>query len=98
MYPKHTRNQRQKQSLVSIFFLNLYKTIWLDKLLYIIFSSLQEGELKKFFATARKQKQRKEEQPRVPRSLFDKPKEVVMKQRRDAKMQRLRQNLQVRLI
>ncbi|CAG5123366.1 unnamed protein product, partial [Candidula unifasciata] len=45
--------------------------------------------------TTRKQKQRKEEQPRVPRSLFDKPKEVVMKQRRDAKMQRLRQNLQV---
>ncbi|BFZ18188.1 hypothetical protein BsWGS_21227 [Bradybaena similaris] len=45
--------------------------------------------------TTRKQKQRKEEPPRVPRSLFDKPKEVVMKQRRDAKMQRLRQNLQV---
>ncbi|XP_059176200.1 helicase domino-like isoform X2 [Physella acuta] len=45
--------------------------------------------------TTRKQKQRKEEQPRVPRSLFDKPKEVVMKQRRDAKMQRLRQNLQL---
>ncbi|XP_035827815.1 helicase domino isoform X2 [Aplysia californica] len=44
--------------------------------------------------TTRKQKQRKEEQPRVPRSLFDKPKDVVMKQRRDAKMQRLRQNLQ----
>lgn len=48
--------------------------------------------------TARKQKQRKEEPPRVPRSLFDKPKEVVMKQRRDAKMQRLRQNLQVGVI
>lgn len=31
----------------------------------------------------------------MPRSLFDKPKEVVMKQRRDAKMQRLSQNLQV---
>ena len=46
---------------------------------------------------ARKQKQRKEEQPRVPRSLFDKPKDEDMKQRRDAKMQRLRQNLQVRL-
>ncbi|KAK3749018.1 hypothetical protein RRG08_056925 [Elysia crispata] len=45
--------------------------------------------------TTRKQKQRKEEQPRVPRSLFDKPKEVVMKQRRDAKMQRLRHNFQV---
>ncbi|XP_074640439.1 helicase domino-like isoform X2 [Tubulanus polymorphus] len=42
---------------------------------------------------ARKQKVRKEEQPRVPRSLFDRPSAALLKMRRDAKMQKLRQGL-----
>jgi E1A-binding protein p400 len=36
--------------------------------------------------TARKQKQRKEEQPRVPRSLFDRPTSALLKLRREAKL------------
>ncbi|XP_063395968.1 helicase SRCAP-like isoform X2 [Mytilus trossulus] len=36
--------------------------------------------------TTRKQKQRKEEQPRVPRSLFDRPTSALLKLRREAKL------------
>lgn len=35
---------------------------------------------------ARKQKARKEEQPRVPRSLFDRPTSALLKLRREAKL------------
>ncbi|XP_076435128.1 helicase domino-like isoform X2 [Babylonia areolata] len=40
--------------------------------------------------TTRKQKQRKEEAPRVPRSLFDRPSSALVKMRRELKMQRLK--------
>ncbi|KAK6192826.1 hypothetical protein SNE40_004231 [Patella caerulea] len=40
--------------------------------------------------TTRKQKQRKEEPPRVPRSLFDRPTAIQQKLRREAKMQKLK--------
>lgn len=43
--------------------------------------------------SARKQKQRKEEQPRVPRSLFDRPNAALLKIRREAKLQKLKQGL-----
>ncbi|ESO91647.1 hypothetical protein LOTGIDRAFT_122039, partial [Lottia gigantea] len=43
--------------------------------------------------SARKQKQRKEEPPRVPRSLFDRPTAIQQKLRREAKMQKLKQGL-----
>jgi len=59
-----------------------------------VFIARAHKKIKTETITTRKQKQRKEELPRVPRSLFDKPKEVVMKQRRDAKMKRHWQNLQ----
>ncbi|XP_060081235.1 helicase domino-like isoform X1 [Ylistrum balloti] len=36
--------------------------------------------------TTRKQKQRKEEQPRVPRSLFDRPTAALLRMRREAKL------------
>lgn len=45
------------------------------------------------FPVARKQKQRKEEQPRVPRSLFDRPTAALLKMRREAKILKLRQGL-----
>ncbi|KAL8561066.1 hypothetical protein ACOMHN_031010 [Nucella lapillus] len=40
--------------------------------------------------TTRKQKQRKEEAPQVPRSLFDRPSSALVKIRRELKMQRLK--------
>ena len=36
---------------------------------------------------------RKEEQPRVPRSLFDRPTAALIKMRRDLKLQKLKQGL-----
>ncbi|XP_064649340.1 helicase domino-like isoform X3 [Lineus longissimus] len=42
---------------------------------------------------ARKHKVRKEEQPRVPRSLFDRPTAALLKMRREAKLQKVRQGL-----
>ena len=44
-----------------------------------------------FFFTARTQKQKRQEQPRVPRSLFDRPTAQLLKLRRDAKIQKLKQ-------
>ena len=38
------------------------------------------------FSAARKQKQRKEEQTRVPRSLFDRPSAQLLKMRREHKL------------
>ncbi|XP_070205034.1 helicase domino-like isoform X4 [Littorina saxatilis] len=43
--------------------------------------------------TTRKQKQRKEEAPRVPRSLFDRPNSALAKIRREMKMQKLKAGL-----
>ena len=41
--------------------------------------------------SARTQKQKRQEQPRVPRSLFDRPTAQLLKLRRDAKFQKLKQ-------
>ena len=45
------------------------------------------------YPTARKQKQRKEEAPRVPRSLFDRPNSALVKMRREMKLQKLKAGL-----
>ncbi|XP_064613460.1 helicase SRCAP-like isoform X3 [Liolophura sinensis] len=42
---------------------------------------------------ARKLKQRKEEAPRVPRSLFERPTATIVKLRKEAKLQKLKQGL-----
>ena len=42
---------------------------------------------------ARKHKVRKEEQPRVPKSLFDRPTAALIKMRREAKLQKFKQGL-----
>ena len=42
------------------------------------------------FISARKQKQKREEQPRVPRSLFDRANAQLLRLRRDAKLQKLK--------
>ena len=80
----------KNEHVCAVSYLNEYIFICKQFFTYINF----EIKMSFVYHQARKQKQRKEELPRVPRSLFDKPKEVVMKQKRDAKIKRLWQNPQ----
>ena len=67
--------------------------IWMEWTLHLLRHTKHLVKQSDAFPTARKQKQRKEEAPRVPRSLFDRPNSALVKMRREMKMQKLKAGL-----
>ncbi|XP_052268550.1 helicase domino-like isoform X1 [Dreissena polymorpha] len=55
-----------------------------------IYVKKERKKIKVEAITTRKQKQKREEQPRVPRSLFDRANQQLLRMRRDAKMQKMK--------
>ena len=69
-------------------------TTWcLNKLKLCTFYKTFISNIFFIYFQGRKQKVRKDDQIRVPRSLFDRPTAALQKMRREAKLQRLKQGL-----